>query len=137
MGEPLTRPKRGMPLGVRAALLASIPLVSMAGIGIALLAQGKTADGRSTLAVGVIVAALCGAATIYWVKRWTLAQQTLVHAGVMAVTALPAMIFSGWFPLDQAWGWGAILGVYVLGGVVGWTVGFITTRPRGSAGGAG
>lgn len=52
----------GLPL--RATLLAGIPLAAMTTIGIVLPAQGKLADGRSTIAVGVIVAAVAGASVI-------------------------------------------------------------------------
>lgn len=119
-----------MHLGARAALLAGVPLVIMTAIGIALLAQGKVEDGRSSIAVGVIVAAVGGAATLYWIDRWSLARKTLVHTVVMALTALPAMALSGWFPLDTVWGWVLLVGTWALGGAVGWTIGFLATRKR-------
>jgi len=108
----------GLPL--RATLLAGIPLVVMTAIGVALLAQGKPADGRSTIAVGVIVAAVAGASVIYQVGRWSLGTQTLVHFALMLLTVLPALLLSGWFPLDSPWGYLAVIGVFLGAGIVLW-----------------
>ncbi len=111
-----------MRLGLKAALLTIIPLVLMTAIGVALLAQGKADDGRSTLAVGVIVAAVSGATTIYSVNRWSFRRQSLVHLAVMAVTVLPALLLSGWFPLHTFWNYLAVIGVFLLVGLVIWTL---------------
>lgn len=109
----------GLPL--RATLLAGIPLAAMTTIGIVLLAQGKLADGRSTIAVGVIVAAVAGASVIYQVERWSLRAQTLAHSAVMLLTVLPALLLSGWFPLDSAWGYLAVVAVFLGAGIVLWS----------------
>ncbi|MFV0435488.1 MAG: DUF3021 domain-containing protein [Leucobacter sp.] len=110
-----------MSLPVKATLLAGIPLLIMTSIGIVLLAQGKSEDGRATLAVGVIIAATAGASVIYQVDRWTLRKQSFVHFAIMLVTVLPALLFSGWFPLGNAWGYVAVVGTFLGVGIILWT----------------
>lgn len=107
---------------LKVALIAGIPLVIMTAIGIALLAEGKTSDGRSTIAVGVIVAAVAGAWKIYDIDSWSLRTQSLVHFGIMTVTVLPALLLSGWFPIDTPLGVLAVIGSFLLVGAVVWTV---------------
>jgi hypothetical protein len=114
-----------MSLPGRAALLAGIPLLIMTAIGIALLAQGKTSDGRSTLAVGVITAAVAGASVIYQVGGWSLRKQSLVHFAIMLGTVLPALLFSGWFALDSAWGYAGVLAAFLSAGLVLWGVFYV------------
>lgn len=113
-----------MRLLLKVLLLAGIPLVVMGGIGTLLLAQGDTANGRSTFAVGVIIASVSGASVVYQVEHWSLAKQTLIHFALMAVTVLPAMLLSGWFDLATPTGWLLALGAYMLTGVVLWAVFF-------------
>lgn len=118
-----------MPLLLKATLLTGIPLLIMTAIGLALIAQGKLVDGRSTLAVGVIVAAVAGSSVIYQVDRWSLRKQSLLHFGIMLVTVLPALFLSGWFPLDTARGYIAVIGMFLTAGAVFWAVlYFIFTR---------
>lgn len=109
-------------------LLAGLPLLIMSAIGFALLAQGKSADGRATLAVGVIIAATAGASVIYQVGRWSLTRQTLMHFAIMLVTVLPALLFSGWFPLHDAWGYGFVVSVFLATGIVLWTIFYAVAR---------
>lgn len=60
---------------VRAAIVrAGVPLLTMGGIGLALPSQDEVADGRSTLAVGVIVAAVAGASVLYEIDAWPLSR---------------------------------------------------------------
>lgn len=111
-----------MPLELRAALLAGIPLLIMISIGVALLAQGRTDEGRSTIAVGVIVAAVSGGATLYWIDRWSFAKQSIVHVLLMCVTVLPALLMSGWFPLETLVDYLILIGVFFGVGAVLWSV---------------
>ncbi|QGS34266.1 hypothetical protein FOB82_04205 [Corynebacterium xerosis] len=46
----------------------------MGGIGLALPSQDEVADGRSTLAVGVVVAAAAGASLLYEIDAWPLSR---------------------------------------------------------------
>lgn len=97
----------------------------MCGIGLLLLAEGDTANARSTFAVGVIIAAVSGASVIYQVERWSLPKQTLIHIALMAVTVFPAILLSGWFDLSTGVGWLLALGVFVLSGAALWTIFFV------------
>jgi hypothetical protein len=114
-----------MTLRVRATLLAGVPLLIMTAIGIALIAQDKPADGRATLVVGVIIAATAGASVIYQIDRWSLRKQSLVHFTIMLATVLPALLLSGWFPLEYAWGYFAVVGVFLAAGFVLWTISYV------------
>jgi predicted neutral ceramidase superfamily lipid hydrolase len=114
-----------MNLGVRAALLAGIPLVIMTAIGVYLIAHGKQQDGRSTLAVGVIIASTCGSSVVYQVDQWSLPKQTLIHFLIMLVTVLPALLLSGWFSLSSPAGFSAAVGLFLAVGVVLWIVFYV------------
>ncbi|OUE32273.1 hypothetical protein BFL35_00780 [Clavibacter michiganensis] len=114
---PARRPR----LLLRAALLGGIPLVVMSAIGAYLLASGQTADGRSTLAVGVIVAATAAGSLLYQVPGWSLPRQSVAHFALMLVTVLPALLLSGWFPVDTAGGVLAVVGIFLATGLVLWT----------------
>lgn len=109
----------------RATLRAGIPLLIMTVIGIALLAQDKAADGRATLAVGVIVASVAGASVIYQIDRWSLRRQSFVHFAVMSVTVLPALLLSGWFALEGVWGYLTVVGAFVSVGTVLWSIFYV------------
>lgn len=107
---------------MRVMLSAAIALVVMTSIGIALLVQGDESNGRSTIAVGVIVAAVIATSLIYRVEPWSLVRQSAVHFALMTMTVLPALLLSGWFPLEDIWGYLAVVGVFLGTGVVLWGV---------------
>ena len=109
-----------MKFPVKVLLAAGIPLVVMTGIGIALLTQGNAADGRSTLAVGVIASAVSGGAFIYQVPGWSLTKQSVIHFLLMLVTVLPALLLSGWFPLRGIGDVCIVIGVFLAAGAVLW-----------------
>ncbi|OUE25653.1 DUF3021 domain-containing protein [Clavibacter michiganensis] len=122
-GEAAAAPRPRLLL--RAALLAGIPLVVMTAIGTYLLADGQAADGRSTLAVGVIVAATASGSLLYQVGGWSLTRQSVTHFALMLVTVLPALLMSGWFPVDTAGGVLAVVGIFLAAGVVLWSTLFL------------
>ncbi|MDN6152265.1 MAG: DUF3021 domain-containing protein [Yaniella sp.] len=109
-----------MRLWTKAALLTLIPLMIMTAIGVTLFSQGSPDDGRSTIAFGVILAATMGASVLYQVEQWSLRKQSLTHLGIMAVTVFPALLLSGWFPLDTPWGYFLALGLFALTGAIFW-----------------
>lgn len=113
---------------MQAALRAGVPLVLMTGIGIALLAQGQESNGRSTIAVGVIVAAVGGSSVIYQIDRWSLFRQSIVHFAIMTVTVLPALFFSGWFPVGTPGGVVLVIGLFLLVGLVLWSIFYVIAR---------
>jgi hypothetical protein len=110
---------------LRAALLGGIPLVLMSAIGAYLLAGGQTDDGRSTLAVGVIVASTSAGSLLYQVPGWGLPRQSVAHFALMLVTVLPALLLSGWFATDTAGGVIAVVGIFLVAGLVLWTTLFV------------
>lgn len=109
-------------------LAAGIPLLAMTGIGVLLIAQGDSSNGRSTIAVGVIAAAVAGASFVYQVERWSLAKQSAIHLAIMLATVLPALLLSGWFDLGTAHGWWGAIGAFALWGIGLWTVFFLLFR---------
>lgn len=115
-------------LALRAVLLGGIPLVLMSAIGGFLFDDGQAEDGRSTLAVGVIIAAVSASSVIYQVDRWSLRRQSLTHLAVMVVTVLPALLLSGWFPLDTVGGALLVVAVFALVGMVLWLSLFLIMR---------
>jgi len=102
----------------------------MTSIGVFLLRDGQTADGRSTLAVGVIVAAVSASSVIYQAEGWSLRRQTLAHFVVMAITVLPALLLSGWFRLYALTDVLLVVGLFllVLVGLVLWSALFFIIR---------
>ncbi|MGJ1429388.1 DUF3021 domain-containing protein [Clavibacter sepedonicus] len=93
----------------------------MSAIAAYLLADGRTADGRSTLAVGVIVAATAAGSLLYQVDRWSLTRQSVTHFVLMLATVLPGLLLSGWFRVDTAGGVLAVVGIFLATGLVLWT----------------
>ena len=122
----MQQPRRRIAL--RAVLLAAIPLVLMSAIGAFLLHDGQAEDGRSTFTVGVIIAAVSASSVIYQVDRWSLMRQSLTHLTMMLVTVLPALLLSGWFPLDTVGGVLLVVAVFALVGMVLWLSLFLIMR---------
>lgn len=117
-------------------VLAGIPLIVMAAIGVALLLQGDAANARSTFALGVIVAAVSGASAVYQVKAWDLKKQSVIHFGIMLITVLPAMYLSGWFDLDNAMDYLQVLGIFLMVGAGLWLLFYLifgVLQPRFSS----
>lgn len=114
-----------MKLWGQAALRGGIPLVIMAGIAVALYAQGQAQDGRSTLFAALVFGTVAAASVIYDVSRWTLARQTAVHFAVMVGTVLPLLFVSGWFPTRTAADCFAIVGAFLLVGLILWFAAFV------------
>ena len=117
-----------MSLTSRAAVLAGIPVIIMTAIGMALYAQGDAANGRSTIAVGVISGAVAGATTIYSINKWSLRRQSTVHFAVMTGTVLPALFLGGWFPVDGPAAALRVIGMFLTVGAVLWTALFVVFR---------
>ena len=117
-------------------VLAGIPLIVMAAIGVALFLQGDAANARSTFALGVIVAAVSGASAVYQVKAWDLKKQSVIHFGIMLITVLPAMYLSGWFALDNAMDYLQVHGIFLMVGAALWLLFYLifgVLQPRFSS----
>ena len=103
-------------------LATAIPLAIMTSIGLYLLSNGESSDGRSVLCVGVIAASVSGSSFIYQVERWPLKRQSVIHLGLMLVTVLPALLLTGWYDLGTAGGWWGAVITFVAWGIGLWTV---------------
>lgn len=79
-------------------------------------------QAKGTLFTGLIAAATIAAIPIYDIDRWPLGRRTLVHFLFMLVTVFPLLIFSGWYSLLVS------VGVFILFGMVGWTIGYTVHR---------
>ncbi|NYF97286.1 DUF3021 family protein [Janibacter cremeus] len=119
----------------RGLILAGAASVIFGVMGIALLVEGDSANARSTFAVGVIVAATSGASVIYGVDRWELPRQSAIHFTIMLCTVLPALILSGWFPLNSPLAYLVVIGIFLITGLAIWLVMFfifgVVLRGRG------
>lgn len=114
-----------MGLWGKAALLGGIPLLVMGGIAALLYAEQEYSDARSTLAVGVIVAAAMAASQLYEVEQWSLARQSVLHFLAMLATVLPALILSGWFPTETVVDHALIVGIFLGVGLCLWLIGYV------------
>lgn len=106
-------------------ILAVVPLVIFGVMGVALLVEGDSSTARSTFAAGVIATTLGGTAVIYQVDRWRLSFQTVIHFAIILVTVLPAMFWSGWFTLESPVDYLAVIGIFLVTGLVIWLVMFV------------
>lgn len=43
----------------------------------------------------------------------------------MLLTELPALLLSGWFPLDSSWGYLAVVAVFLGAGIVLWSASYL------------
>lgn len=109
-----------MKLRTKALLFAGIPLVAFGAMGFGLYMQDKPETGRQVLAIGIILAAMLGGALLYWIPGWSLKKQSFVHFLLMLVTVLPALILSGWFPLNTPLDWAILIGSFLLAGAILW-----------------
>ncbi len=81
-----------------------------------------TFQAKSTLISGLIVAVVIGTIPIYDINRWSLFKRSFVHFLIMVITVFPLILYSGWFnPLLSA-------GLFILFGIVGWTIGYFANK---------
>lgn len=113
-----------------AVIRGAIPLIIMSGISLIMRWQVLDAfQVKSTFITGLIVAAVAASSVVYEVDEWPLWKQSLIHFSLMAVTVLPCLFLSGWFPVRSVVDVLKLLGVFVLVGAGLWTIGyFATTR---------
>lgn len=123
-----------MKLSTKALLFAGIPLLAFGLVAFGFFMQGKPDEAWPMISLGVIVAALLGGALLYWIDSWSLKKQSLMHFLLMLVTVLPALIISGWFPLNTPMDWVILIGGFLLGGAILWpTMYFIFGRNKAKA----
>lgn len=80
---------------------------------------------KSTFLVGVIISIIAAASVIYDIEGWSLLKQTIVHSIVMLFTLMPCLIISGWFELNSFKDYLKFLGIYLLNGIVLWSIGYL------------
>lgn len=103
-----------------------IPLVIMAGISWVMRAQGfDHFQVKSTFLTGLIIASVAAASVIYDIEHWPLKKRSLVHFLVMAATVLPCLLVSGWFPLHTIPDYLVVTGIFLLAGLLLWSVGYL------------
>lgn len=90
-------------------------------VAISLLIE-DAAQSKGTLFAGLIAAVTIAAIPIYDINSWSLAKRSLVHFLAMLATVFPLLLLSGWFSLSVA------IGVFLLFGAVGWTIGYVVYR---------
>lgn len=79
---------------------------------------------KSTFLVGVIISIVASASVIYDIEGWSLLKQTIVHFIIMLFTVMPCLIISGWFKLNSIKDFLQFLGIYLLCGLVLWSIGY-------------
>ncbi|MEO6955816.1 MAG: DUF3021 domain-containing protein [Antricoccus sp.] len=110
---------------VRSGLLrGSIPLVIMSGIAL-VMRLNEHPDAKSMFIGGVIATAIAGFSVIYDIESWSLIKQSAVHFGCMALIVFPSLIFSGWFTIDGPLDVLIILGYFLVGGAVLFSIGYL------------
>lgn len=109
----------------RGLVRAVIPLAILWGMALAQQLTNQPSGARSTFVVGVIAAAVAGFSVLYDIESWSVLKQSLVHTGCMAVIVLPCLFLSGWFPMDGPRDALVILGIFVVTGVVTWSIGYV------------
>ena len=68
---------------------------------------------------------MSAASVLYDIEKWTLFRQTVLHFAVMLGTVLPLLFVSGWFPTRTAPDYLAIVGTFLLVGLLLWTAAFL------------
>lgn len=102
----------------RGVLRALVPLAVLSVIALAQALTDEPTGAKGTFVAGVIFAAVAGFSVIYDIEAWSLAKQSAVHFGCMAVTVLPCLVLSGWFALDSPLDVLVVLGVFLATGAV-------------------
>ncbi|WP_320339043.1 DUF3021 family protein [Enterococcus faecalis] len=108
---------------VQVLLRGGIPFVIMGGIsGIMKLQNMSTFQIKSTFLTGVIISIVSATSIIYQVDHWSLMKQSGVHFLIMVLTVFPCLLISGWYPLNNLFDFFKILGIFLLVGIVLWSV---------------
>jgi uncharacterized membrane protein len=105
---------------------ATIPLSIMLLLSAALeFGEHDHANARGALFAGLVFGFVAGFSVIYEVEKWSLLKQSIVHFACMVVTVLPCLFFSGWFRTETMADYLKIIGVFLLCGVVLWTICYV------------
>lgn len=77
---------------------------------------------KSTFLTGIIISIVSATSIIYQVDHWSLMKQSEVHFLIMLFTVFPCLLISGWYPLNNLFDFFKILGIFLLVGIVLWSV---------------
>lgn len=94
-------------------------------MALAQLLTNEPTGARGTFVAGLIVASVAGFSVVYDIGSWSLAKQSAVHLGCMAVTVFPCLVFSGWFTIDGPLDVLVILGYFAVAGAAAWIIAFL------------
>lgn len=80
---------------------------------------------KSTFLTGLIVTIVVAASVVYEVESWSLIKQSLIHFLIMLITVYPCLVWSNWFPHKTIFDLLKIFGLFLLVGIILWTVSYI------------
>lgn len=80
---------------------------------------------QSTFLTGLIITAVAATSVIYDVKGWSLTKQSLIHFLIMLITVYPCLVLSNWFPNKTIIDLAKIFALFLVVGIVLWTVSYI------------
>lgn len=80
---------------------------------------------KSTFITGLIVTSVVAASVIYEVESWSLIKQSIIHFLSMLITVYPCLVFSNWFPNKTTLDLVKIFGLFLIVGIILWTVAYI------------
>ncbi len=103
-----------------------IPFVIISSLaGIMKLQRLEDYQVKSTFFTGLIVTIVVVASVIYDVESWSLIKQSLIHFLIMLITVYPCLVWSNWFPHKTIFDLLKIFGLFLLVGIILWTVSYI------------
>ena len=109
-----------------AIIRGSIPFIIMSLLsGIMKFQRLDDFQIKSTFITGLIVTAVVAASVIYEVESWSLIKQSIIHFLIMLLTVYPCLVFSNWFPNKMALDLVKIFGLFLVVGIILWTVAYI------------
>lgn len=109
----------------KALLRGAIPFIVMTGISFLMRVQNlEPFQVRSTFITGLIMTVVATASVIYDMKHWSLLKQSIVHFIIMLGTVLPCLLLSGWFPVEEVQDVLKIFGIFLLTGIVLWSLAY-------------
>lgn len=109
-----------------AIIRGSIPFIIMSLLsGIMKFLRLDDFQIKSTFITGLIVTSVVAASVIYEVESWSLIKQSIIHFLIMLITVYPCLVFSNWFPNKTALDLVKIFGLFLIVGMILWTVAYI------------
>ncbi|MBW9213029.1 MULTISPECIES: DUF3021 family protein [Terrabacteria group] len=109
----------------KAIIRGIIPLIIMTTLSIIMKYQGiDVFQVKGTFLVGIIATSIAAASVIYEIEKWSLLKQSIVHFIIMFLTVFPCLLISGWYELNSALDYLKVFGMFLLVGIVLWSVAY-------------